>query len=103
MIEAVLHRLSYTAFVVKNTAGMQSIFEKMSARQEALDRVQESGGDLYSCAQCYVEGEGGKEVRSTHFGPEGERLCGTCANSMPGSTPMTPGIPMSPVDVIRNF
>jgi len=103
MIDAVLNRLSYTAFVVQNAAGMQAIFEKMAEKQRLIDQAQEMGGDLYSCVDCFADGEGGKETKSTHFGPEGERLCSECAKSKPTSTLMTPGIPMSPVDVVRNF
>eukprot|EP00929_Paragymnodinium_shiwhaense_P035763 TRINITY_DN19279_c0_g1_i1.p1 TRINITY_DN19279_c0_g1~~TRINITY_DN19279_c0_g1_i1.p1 ORF type:complete len:453 (+),score=75.32 TRINITY_DN19279_c0_g1_i1:70-1428(+) len=104
MVEAVLNRLSYTVFCVNSTAGMQSIFEKMAVRQQALDYAREMGADLFSCIQCYTAGEGGKQTKATHFGPEGERLCTECAKQVSTScTPMTPGIPMSPVDVVRNF
>merc|ERR1719230_2280397 len=79
---------------------MQSVFEKMAFRTEVIETL---AVDLYSCIDCYATGDGGKEVKATHWGPEGERLCVDCAAKKPGSAVMTPGIPMSPVDVIRNF
>merc|ERR1719210_1816959 len=31
------------------------------------------------------------------------RLCARCAEERPGSEPMTPGMPMVPVDLVRNL
>merc|ERR1711997_1210667 len=42
-------------------------------------------------------------MSATHRGPGGNKLCEACAQRTPGSEPMTPGTPMVPVDLIRNF
>jgi len=99
MADAVMNRLSFTAFVVDKEDGMQAVFEKMAMKTQ----MESLSMDLFSCIDCFSSGDGGKETKSTHWGPEGERLCEECAKFRPGSTTMTPGIPMSPIDVIRNF
>jgi len=68
-----------------------------------VEELQRTNHDLLSCIECFTEGEGGKQTKATHFGPGGERLCPEHAKLKPGCEPMTPGVPMSPVDLIRNF
>ena len=60
------------------------------------------GVDLSTCTECFLEG---KQVLSTHFGPDGTRLCERHAKEkgLENCELMTPGVEMSPVDLIRNF
>jgi len=98
-IKSLLNRISMTTFVVQNKNSIQSVYEKMSLRA----RAEQTCVDLFSCIECYASGDGGRETKATHWGANGERLCKDCASTKSGVNPMTPGIPMSPVDVIRNF
>jgi hypothetical protein len=100
MAMAVLQRVFLTTFVIDNEESVQAVFENLAQKEK---QRQEANNDVYSCIECYTEGEGGRQVRSTHFGPCGERICEAHANERPGSTPMNTGVPMSPLDLIRNF
>jgi hypothetical protein len=100
MATAALQKVSLTTFVLDNEDSVQAVFENLARKEKER---QEASSDVYSCIECYTEGEGGRQVRSTHFGPCGERLCEAHANERPGSTPMNSGVPMSPLDLIRNF
>merc|ERR1712003_533570 len=99
MTEALLNRVSMLAFVVDNESAMQSIFEKIAVRTEIEETYM--GEDFWSCVSCFTTTDGDKESKATHWSPEGDRICAECASKMPGSTAMTRGIPMSPIDVIR--
>ena len=60
------------------------------------------GVDLSTCHECHAEG---KQTPSTHWGPDGHRLCERHAKAvgLEKCEEMTPGVEMSPVDLIRNF
>lgn len=60
------------------------------------------GVDLSTCTECFLED---KQVPSTHWGPDGERLCEchAVAKGLQNCESMTPGVEMSPADLIRNF
>lgn len=100
---AVLHRLTALAFVVDTPEALQSVFEGMARKSQLMQQLKGTELDLNSCAQCFASGEGGHVVASTHLGPNGDRMCAACAAKTPGAQPMTPGMPMVPLDLIRNF
>merc|ERR1712060_370507 len=101
-MDAALNRISMTAFVIDNEDSIQSVYENLARRAQMAEAAKSAGMDLYSCVECFMESED-KQTTSTHWGPEGERLCAKHAAAKPGSEEMTPGIAMSPVDLIRNF
>jgi len=103
MVDATLNRLSMTCFVIKNADSIQAVFENMARKSQQMEQLIGTAQDLSSCVVCYADGDGGKVVASTHWGAAGERLCSDCAAKSPDSEPMTPGMPMVPVDLIRNF
>jgi len=103
MVDATLNRLSMTCFFIKNADSIQAVFENMARKSQQMEQLAGSAQDLSSCVVCYADGDGGKVVASTHWGATGERLCSDCAAKSPDSEPMTPGMPMVPVDLIRNF
>eukprot|EP00927_Polykrikos_kofoidii_P070676 TRINITY_DN67089_c0_g1_i1.p1 TRINITY_DN67089_c0_g1~~TRINITY_DN67089_c0_g1_i1.p1 ORF type:complete len:469 (+),score=64.47 TRINITY_DN67089_c0_g1_i1:145-1551(+) len=101
--DAVLNRLSATCFVIDNVDQIQSVFERLAEKAQLVEQFVGTEHDLNSCVLCYSEGDGGTIAVSTHWGPNGERLCSECACKQPGSEVMTPGMPMVPVDLVRNF
>merc|ERR1712039_163945 len=46
-----------------------------------------------------------RQTPSTHWGPDGQRLCEKCATAkgLEQCESMTPGVEMSPADLVRNF
>merc|ERR1711879_129139 len=67
-----------------------------------LDEARRMGVDLSTCTECFLNG---KQTPSTHWGPDGQRLCEQCsrAKGLDNCESMTPGVEMSPVDLVRNF
>jgi hypothetical protein len=103
MKHAVLSRVSVLCFTLENADAVQSVFENMARKAELKEMYQGSGSDLFSCAACFSSGEGGTVALSTHIGPDGHLLCAACAQGVPAAQPLTPGVSMSAVDLIRNF
>jgi hypothetical protein len=101
--EATLSRLSALAFTVDSPEALQSVFEGMARKSQLMEQFEGTEHDLGSCATCFASGDGGLVVPSTHVGPEGDRMCQACAAKTPGAQPMTPGMPMVPLDLLRNF
>merc|ERR1712232_1277732 len=67
-----------------------------------LEEARRMGVDLSTCTECFTQD---KQTPSTHWGPNAERLCGSCAaeKGLEKCEKMMPGVEMSPVDLIRNF
>jgi len=103
MADAALNRLSFLCFRLEGADSVQSVFEGMAKKNLMMEQLKGTALDLGSCAACYASGDGEKVVVATHWGPDGHRLCTACAEQAPGSELMTPGMPMVPVDLIRNF
>jgi hypothetical protein len=101
--DATLSRLSALAFTVDSPEALQSVFEGMAKKSQLTEQFRGTEHDLDSCAACFASGNGGRIVASTHVGPEGDRMCQACAAMTPGAQPMTPGMPMVPLDLLRNF
>eukprot|EP00931_Biecheleriopsis_adriatica_P085924 TRINITY_DN60692_c0_g1_i1.p1 TRINITY_DN60692_c0_g1~~TRINITY_DN60692_c0_g1_i1.p1 ORF type:complete len:523 (-),score=113.11 TRINITY_DN60692_c0_g1_i1:25-1593(-) len=102
LTQAVQKRLSLIAFILEDERSMQRVYENLAKRVITLDEARRMGVDLSTCHECHVEG---KQTPSTHWGPDGHRLCEKHASAvgLDMCEAMTPGIEMSPVDLIRNF
>jgi hypothetical protein len=100
---ATLSRLSALAFTIDSPEALQSVFEGMARKSQLTEQFKGTEHDLGSCAACFASGDGGRVVASTHVGPDGNRMCQACAATTPGAQPLTPGMPMVPLDLLRNF
>merc|ERR1712113_555832 len=70
--KAARRRLSATAFVLKDEKSMQRVYENLAKRVITLEEARRMGVDLSTCTECFLED---KQVPSTHWGPDGQRLC----------------------------
>lgn len=102
MSKAVRRRLSVIAFVLDDERSVQRVYENLAKRVVSLEEARRMGVDLSTCTECFLEE---KQTCSTHWGPDGQRLCRAHAEAvgLDACETMTPGIEMSPVDLIRNF
>merc|ERR1712048_1553725 len=81
---------------------MGRVYENLAKRVITLEEARRMGVDLSTCTECFVEET---QTPSTHWGPDGQRLCEqhACAVGLQNCESMTPGAEMSPVDLLRNF
>merc|ERR1712070_993963 len=102
MAKAARNRLSATAFVLEDERSMQRVYENLAKRIITLEEAKRMGVDLTTCHECHAED---KQSPSTHYGPDGHRLCERHAKAvgLDKCETMTPGVEMSPVDLVRNF
>eukprot|EP00746_Dinoflagellata_sp_MGD_P012987 gnl/MRDRNA2_/MRDRNA2_127876_c0_seq1.p1 gnl/MRDRNA2_/MRDRNA2_127876_c0~~gnl/MRDRNA2_/MRDRNA2_127876_c0_seq1.p1 ORF type:complete len:653 (+),score=117.85 gnl/MRDRNA2_/MRDRNA2_127876_c0_seq1:77-2035(+) len=102
MAKTARKRLAAIAFVLKDERSVQRVYENLAKRNVALEEARRMGVDLSTCTECFLED---KQVPSTHWGPDGERLCEchAVAKGLQNCESMTPGVEMSPADLIRNF
>jgi len=99
---AIRKRLSTLAFVLEDERSVQRVYENLAKRAISLEEARRMGVDLSTCTECFLEE---KQTPSTHYGPDGQRLCRKHAEAvgLANCETMTPGVEMSPVDLIRNF
>merc|ERR1712083_1079278 len=102
MGKAARKRLSAIAFVLEDERSMQRVYENLAKRVITMEEARRMGVDLSTCTECFTEGI---QTPSTHWGPNAERLCERHAaeQGLHNCEMMTPGIEMSPIDLIRNF
>lgn len=102
MSKAARRRLSVIAFVLDDERSVQRVYENLAKKVVSLEEARRMGVDLSTCTECFLEE---KQTCSTHFGPDGQRLCRSHAEALglDRCETMTPGVEMSPVDLIRNF
>jgi len=102
MAKATRRRLSVLAFVLDSDQSVQRVYENLAKRVMTLDQARQLGVDLGSCVEAFMEGV---QTPATHWGPDGQRICEIHAAKigLDKCELMTPGVEMSPADLIRNF
>merc|ERR1711920_1220193 len=102
MAKAARRRLSAIAFVLDDERSVQRVYENLAQRVVTMDEARRMGVDLSTCTECFMEN---RQTPSTHWGPDGQRLCEKCATAkgLERCESMTPGVEMSPADLVRNF
>lgn len=102
MSKSARRRLSAICFVLADERGMQRVYENLARKVITLEEARRMGVDLSTCTECFMEG---KQVPSTHWGPDGNRLCQQHAEAkgLENCESMMPGVEMSPADLVRNF
>lgn len=102
MAKAARRRLSTIAFVLDDEKSVQRVYDNLAKRTVTMDEARRMGVDLSTCTECFMNGI---QTPSTHWGPDGQRLCERCASEkgLENCESMTPGVEMSPVDLVRNF
>lgn len=100
--KAIRRRLSTIAFVLDDERSVQRVYENLAKRAVSLEEARRMGVDLSTCTECFLLD---RQTVSTHWGPDGQRLCKEHAEAagMDRCESMTPGVEMSPADLIRSF